>query len=164
MRQITFSGLMAKMVAMPEKIEAGVAIGLTKCAVEVQKTAVAKFGEYQPAVGPYPEWQLLTLDTLHKKMDLAGANGPDPLIGHYPPGEQNSIYPVPLKQSITMEVDEAAMIAQVGTNDPVGEWQEFGTTRGIPPRPFLRPALYEKEDFIKKTLDEAIGLALFSKF
>ncbi len=161
--QTTFMALMAKVAAMPEKIEAGIGSGLTKCAVEVQKTAVAKFGEYQPAVGPYPEWELLILDTLHKKMDLAGATGPDPLIGHYPPGDGNVVYPVPLRESIAIEVDESAMVAQVGTNDPVGEWQEFGTTRGIPPRPFLRPALYEKEDFIKKTLAEAIGLALFSK-
>lgn len=161
MRQVTFPQLMAKMAAMPSKIEATVAVALKKSAVEVHKTAVAKFGEYQPEVGPYPAWELLTVDTLHQKMDLAGG-GADPLIGHYPKGGENTLYPVALRQSLAIEVDEHKMAAYVGTNDPIAEWQEFGTKRGIPPRPFLRPALYEKGDYIKKALDEAIGLALFA--
>lgn len=161
MRQITFAQLAEKMIAMPAKIEATVAVALQKSAVEVHKTAVAKFGEYQPAVGPYPAWELLTLDTLHQKMDLAGG-GADPLIGHYPKGEENTLYSTPLKMSLGMEVNAAKMEAYVGTNDPIAEWQEFGTKRGIPPRPFLRPALYENEDFVKRMLNEAIGVALFS--
>lgn len=163
MRQITFAGLAQKMIAMPTKIEATVAVALKKSAVEVHKTAVAKFGEYQPAVGPYPAWELLTLDTLHQKMDLAGG-GADPLIGHYPKGGENSLYPVALRQSLTIEVNESAMTASVGTNDPIAKWQEFGTTKGnvIPPRPFLRPALYESDDYIKRVINEAIAAALFS--
>ena len=161
MRQITFAGLAKKMITMPEKIEATVAVALKKSAVEVQKTAVAKFGEYQPAVGPYPAWELLTLDTLHQKMDLAGG-GADPLIGHYPKGGENTLYPVALRQSFTIEVNESAMTASVGTNDPIAEWQEFGTKRGIPPRPFLRPALYESDAYIKRVINEAIAAALFS--
>lgn len=158
--QVTFSQLVAKMTAMPGKLELAAGTALKKAAVEVHKTAVAKFGEYQPAVGPYPAWELLTVGTLHQKMDLAGG-GSDPLIGHYPKGEENSLYPVPLRQSLTIEVDEHAMVAYVGTNDPVAKWQEFGTSRGIPPRPFLRPALYENEDYIKRVLSEAVGAALF---
>lgn len=161
MQQITFAALAEKMIAMPAKIEATVAVALKKSAVEVHKTAVAKFGEYQPESGPYPAWELLTLDTLHQKMDLAGG-GADPLIGHYPKSGENSLYPVPLRQSLTMEVVAHEMTAYVGTNDPIAKWQEFGTKRGIPPRPFLRPALYESGDYIKKALDEAVGLALFS--
>ena len=161
MHQITFAGLAQKMIAMPTKIEATVAIALKKSAVEVHKTAVAKFGEYQPAVGPYPAWDLLTVDTLHQKMDLAGG-GADPLIGHYPKGGENALYPVALRQSLTIEVNEHEMAAYVGTNDPIAEWQEFGTKRGIPPRPFLRPALYESEDYIKRVINEAIGVALFT--
>ncbi len=34
--------------------------------------------------------------------------------------------------------------AWVGTNDPKAAWQEFGTSRGIPPRPFLGGALAAK--------------------
>ena len=161
MRQITFAGLAQKMIAMPTKIEATVVVALKKSAVEVHKTAVAKFGEYQPAVGPYPAWDLLTVDTLHQKMDLAGG-GADPLIGHYPKGGESALYPVALRQSLSMEVNEHEMTAYVGTNDPIAEWQEFGTKRGIPPRPFLRPALYENEDYIKRVINEAIGVALFT--
>ena len=161
MRQITFAALAQKMVAMPIKIEATVAVALKKSAVEVHKTAVAKFGEYQPAVGDFPAWELLALDTLHQKMDLAGG-GQDPLIGHYPKGGENSLYPVPLRQSLAIEVKESEMVAYVGTNDPIGKWQEFGTDRGIPPRPFLRPALYENDDYIKRVINDAIAATLFS--
>ena len=34
----------------------------------------------QPAVGPFPEWELLTVETLHKKMDLGGAESEDYLV------------------------------------------------------------------------------------
>jgi hypothetical protein len=160
-KQVTFSQLITKFMEAPAKINAAVAPALRVSAVEVQKTAQAKFGEYQPEVGEFPAWELLTLDTLHQKMDLAGG-GADPLIGHYPAGQKKETYPVALRQSIAIQIDEANMSAAVGTNDPVGEWQEFGTDRGIPPRPFLRPALYENGDFIKKALSDALGIALFS--
>lgn len=163
MQRITLPQLMTKMAALPREIDTAVLVALRKSAVEVQKTAQEKFGEYQPAFGDYPAWPLLTINTLHQKMDLAGSPGPDPLVGHYPPGESKKLYPTSLRQSISIEVSETEMAAAVGTNNPIGKWQEFGTDRGIPPRPFLRPALHENEDYIVRAISEAIGMALFSR-
>jgi HK97 gp10 family phage protein len=42
--------------------------------------------------------------------------------------------------------------AWVGTNDPVGKYQEFGTSRGIPPRPFIGGAVVEQEKAIEAEL------------
>ena len=162
MRQVTLPQLIQKFIEAPKKVDAQVLIALKKSAVEVQKTAQEKFGEYQPEIGPFPAWELLTIDTLHQKMDLAGSPGPDPLIGHYPEGERNELSPTSLRQAISIEIDEANLTATVGTNDPIGKWQEFGTDRGIPPRPFLRPALFENQDFITKAISEAIGIAFFT--
>lgn len=160
MENISFTRMMEKLIEIPEAIDAEIKTGLTKCVVQVHKTAVEKFGEYQPQVGPYEPWALLTLETLHRKLDLGGASGPDPLIGHYEKG--NSVYPVPLRQSLSMKVEH--LNGYVGTNDPIGEWQEFGTPKGIPPRPFLRPALYQNEEWIKKTMEEALGIGMVGIF
>ncbi|WP_088187545.1 hypothetical protein [Desulfosporosinus sp. FKA] len=162
MRQITFSQLITKLVEAPAKVDTAAIVALKKCAVEVQKTAQEKFGEYQPAVGPYPAWNQLADSTIEQKAQAGG--GEDPLIGHYPNSSGNKLYPTNLRQSLTIKIHESALAAEVGTNNPIGKWQEFGTADGerIPPRPFLRPALYENEDYIKKALKEALGTAFFS--
>ena len=156
MEKVTFAGLMERMIAVPEIVGAEIKVGLTQSAVEVHKTAIEKMGKYQPQIGPFEGWAALAASTVREKLQ-AGSAGDDPLIGHYPPGQKKSIYPTSLRQSITMEVAE--MEAQVGTNDPVGEWQEFGTPT-IPPRPFLRPALYQNEEKIKEIMKTTLGMAL----
>ena len=57
------------------------------------------------------------------------------------------------------------MDAAVGTDDPIGEWQEYGTPEAspgtiIPPRPFLRPALYENQEKILENVAEALQEAM----
>jgi len=163
MRRITFEKFVEKMIQMPEVVEAALKPALTECAVEVQKTAVKKFGQYQGTSGPFPAWALLTIQTVNRKMDYGGASGPNPLIGAYGENEKNSVYPVPLRQSIQIHVE--GLSAQVGTNDPIGEWQEYGSSEfnvPYPPRPFLRPALYENEEWIKKRMKAEVGLALMA--
>lgn len=165
MRRLTFEQFVTKMIEMPEVVDAAMHPALTECAVQVQKTAVKKFGEYQPEVGPFPAWALLSIETVNRKMDYGGASGPNPLIGSYGSGQNKSIYPVPLRQSIQIHVD--GLTAQVGTNDPVGLWHEYGNAEfdvHYPPRPFLRPALYENEEWIKAKLKAEIGLALMGVF
>lgn len=161
MKKTTFERVIADLIAMPEVIHAEMKPALTKCAVEVHKTAVKKFGKYQPQVGPYPAWLQLTIQTVNRKMDHGGASGPNPLIGAYGQNSKNTIYPVRLQQSIQMHVSD--MWAQVGTNDPLGLWHEYGWSEfnvHYPPRPFLRPALYENEEFIRKTIKTDLALAL----
>lgn len=157
MQRITYAALVEKMARMPVEMEVAIVEALRKGAVQVHKTAVEKFGTYQPASGSFQGWAALTSATVDAKI-RAGAQSDDPLIGHYA-GKGNKIYPTSLRQSLAMEVDEKALAFQVGTNDPVGAWQEYGTGH-IPPRPFLRPALYENEQWIKDMLKHTVGTAL----
>ena len=160
MRSITFAGLMEKMVAMPAAVEAVALPSIAKAATRVQKTAQEKFGTYQPGYGPFEAWAALATSTVQQKIK-AGSAGDDPLIGHYVE-KRKSVYPVPLRQSINIEV--SGLSAQIGTNDPLGSWQELGTARGIPPRPFLRPALWQNEDAIKEDMKAALGAGLMALF
>lgn len=57
------------------------------------------------------------------------------------PGEPPRRQSGELQGSVYSQVDEESMSAFVGTDDPVGLYQELGTKRGILPRPWLRPAL-----------------------
>jgi len=160
-KRVTPTELMAIFARAPAKIEAAAKVGLTKGAVKVRDDAVKKFGEYQPAVGPYNAWELLAIQTVNRKMDYGGASGPDPLIGHYEKGmDRNSVWPAHLRNTIEWEI--SGLHAQVGTQDPIGLWQEFGTSRGVPPRPFLRPALWENMDYVNREIKVSIAEGLFS--
>lgn len=120
-------------------------------AVKVQSTAKEKFGTYQPGVGGFPAWASLAESTIQQKERAGG--GEDPLIGHYirktggGAGGQ-------LRGSILTKI--GVMEATIGTNDKVGAYQEFGTSRGIPPRPFLRPALYQNQGVIMTAFRKAL--------
>lgn len=57
------------------------------------------------------------------------------------PGEPPRRQTGHLQASVFSQVDEESLSAFVGTNEPVGEYLELGTKRGIAPRPWLRPAL-----------------------
>ena len=62
--------------------------------------------------------------------------GPDAVARH---GDTPLLETGALKGSIEYEV--GATDAWVGTNDYKAKWQEFGTSRGIPPRPVLGGAV-----------------------
>lgn len=129
---------------------------IAKATVKVQSDAIKKFGTYQPEVGPFNEWPQLAEATLKEKYK-AGSQGDDPLIGHYPNGKKNPLYPAPLRNSILSQVK--GFYGIVGTNNPLGKWHEFGHPK-LPARPFLRPALWENRDQIKTWIKEAIAIAL----
>jgi phage gpG-like protein len=48
----------------------------------------------------------------------------------------------------------------IGTNDPVGKYQEFGTSRGIPPRPFLGGAIEHSIGDVEKMAQSVVAAAL----
>jgi hypothetical protein len=65
-----------------------------------------------------------------------------------------------MRASITWNSDEHE--GYVGSNDRVLIYQEFGTSRGIPPRPVLGLAGARKEDEIHKLAERAVGEAVSS--
>lgn len=152
----SLNGLISALSASEGVMMAEMKKAVTKSAVKVQATVKSKFGDYQGAVGPYPAWEPLKEETVKRKLK-AGAPGDDPLIGHYEGKSKNHVYPTSLRNSILVEVN--GLTGQVGTNDPIGKYHEYGTSR-IPPRPFLRTALYQNEDFIKDQFREAVKKAL----
>lgn len=72
-----------------------------------------------------------------KAQDLVSVPGPSPSR----PGEPPHLQTRRLRAGIFYEVDPRAMTWRVGTTAPEGLWMELGTSRGIAPRPWLRPAL-----------------------
>jgi phage gpG-like protein len=48
----------------------------------------------------------------------------------------------------------------IGTNDPKAKWQEFGTSRGIPPRPFLGGAIEHSMGDVEKMARSVVAAAL----
>jgi phage gpG-like protein len=64
-----------------------------------------------------------------------------------------------LRRSITHTVeygDDGEVIGKVGTNLKYGKYLEFGTSRGLRPRPWLKPSLVENEENIKKRIQDAV--------
>ncbi len=64
-----------------------------------------------------------------------------------------------LKRSIHMETTEKndrRVIITVGTDVVYAAAQEFGTSRGVPAHPYLRPALDENQDAVKKEIMAAL--------
>ncbi len=156
MERVTLDQLARRFITAPAKIHASVNVAMVKAAVLVRDTAVKKFGEYQPAAGEFPAWEPLKPETVAQKAK-AGAAGDDPLIGHYAGKRKNSVWPAPLRMTISMHVEE--WVAQVGSDDPLAEYHEYGTVN-IPPRPFLRPSLFEKAEEVQELVSEGMFLAL----
>lgn len=128
--------------------------------MKVRDTAVRKFGSYQPAVGPYPAWKTLHPWTIREKL-RAGSQGHDPLIGHYPPGKRNNVWPAHLRNTIEFDVSKTKLEVDIGTRDPLGLIHEYGAPEAnIPPRPFLRPAAFECMDFFHERMEIAAQNAI----
>lgn len=159
-KRVTFDDMMEKFRMMSPEIEEATLLGLVRSATLVKNTAAKKFGDYQPAYGPFEAWAALATKTVDEKI-RHGATSDDPLIGYYDEKGRKA-YSIPLGKSIRTSIDRVMLSAQIGTNDPIGKYHEYGTSR-IPPRPFLRPALYQNEEMIKKLLSDAIGIGLFEK-
>lgn len=115
--------------------------GLEKAALAIVKIAKEEVGEYQPAVGPYQEWELLAQSTEADK-EAKGYRLEAPLERT---GE--------LRDSYEAEVDGLDAIA--GSKDPIAYYQEIGTAH-IPPREVLGPAAIRA----RKKIERAIGKAL----
>ena len=162
MASTSFESLIKMFATMPEIISKEIEKEIKKSAIKVRDDAVNKFGEYQPAVGPYPAWEMLSINTVTQKINH-GAEGTQPLIGAYGADKfqegnkatKNEAWPQPLRNTIGIKVE--GLQAAVGTDDPIGKHHEYGAPKkNIPPRPFLRPALYENQDNIKNNVKEGI--------
>lgn len=169
MARITFERLFKELIEGPEIIHHEIGKVLKKAATKVRKDARAKFGVYQPGVGPYVPWAVLNTEYAIQKYN-AGAPGDSPLIGYYFKEdliERNKLGDKALRDSLEIKIDEHEMTAYVGTNNPLGGWHEYGLPSRKNPlhsRPFLRPALYQNQDWVHDVIRNAVGEGLVRWF
>ena len=152
---ISMKQMMEKLLQAPKIIDAEMQIAMKKCTRRVRDTATKKFGKYQSAVGGFPAWAKLKPATIRRKAKAGG--GEDPLIGHYLVKSRNRIHAMPLMSSISDYVTDGGWTGVVGTDDPIGKHHEYGAPKAnIPPRPFLRPALFQEQAFIRNETSNAV--------
>ncbi|WAH39472.1 HK97-gp10 family putative phage morphogenesis protein [Alicyclobacillus dauci] len=158
-RNITFDELIVKISAAHVIVDEAIKPALEAASVKVKETAEQKFGHYQDSVagGQFPAWAALSTTYLQRKL-AAGSSGDDPLIGA--PGLRRD-GGTPLSESIQYTV--RGLNAYIGTDSEVSEFHEFGTIHA-PPRPFLRPALFQSKQQIVKNMGAAVQAALISYF
>lgn len=110
--------------------------------VVLEEEAKGFLGEYQSG------WAPLKPETIARKV-----NGDTPLLET---GE--------MRDSIEhmSAPDGTGAMGAIGSNDPVALWQELGTSRGIPPRPFLALAMMRSYDKAAPIFGE-FAVSLFVK-
>lgn len=123
--------------------------GLEAVADKVEKTAQAEIGTYQPAVGPFGAWQQLADATKADRL-AQGYTENDPLLRS---GELRTSY----------EHQVWGYEAIIGSKSDIALWQELGTSRGIPPRPVLGPAVIHNHAYIMKVLGGAAVAGLMGQ-
>ena len=113
------------------------------CMASAAKKAKSFIGEQQDG------WADLAPSTIEEKTAL-GYPVPAPLLRE---GD--------LRDSINSEVETRGMeiVGLVYSDDPISEYQEYGTSR-IPPRPFIVPALIQTLPEIETALGETLVRAL----
>jgi hypothetical protein len=67
-----------------------------------------------------------------------------------------------LKGSIEYIVHPAESMVEIGTNDPKAKYQELGAA-GVPPRPFLAPALFEVMGDMQTEIPALIASAIIGE-
>jgi hypothetical protein len=115
--------------------------GLEDVAERVEKTAQDEIGTYQPSVGPFRAWQELADSTKADRV-AQGYTENDPLLrsGALRASYEHQVY---------------GYEAVVGSKSNIALWQEIGTSRGIPPRPVLGPAVIHNHAYIIRVLGGA---------
>lgn len=115
--------------------------GLSAWAKLVERSAKAKFGDYQPSVGSFQAWAPLADSTKEERVRL-GFTPDDPLFRSGG-----------LKMSIGHEV--WGLEAAVGSTSEIMVYQELGTAT-IPARPVLGPAAFESQRMAQMILGNVV--------
>lgn len=132
MKEFSSFGAFARHLAVTAAIGEEVTHHITEKAAEIIKEdAQKRIGEYQDGVGPFVTWAPLADSTKEDRV-AKGFTEDDPLLRT---GE--------LRDSI--HVSAKGNEAVVGSDSDIALYQELGTEKGIPPRPFLGPAGYESK-------------------
>jgi hypothetical protein len=143
MKTFTILEFLAEIPAIDRDLHATGPMIVEKACKIVQAKAKAAIGR------EHAEWPKLAESTLADK-EHHGFPTPKPLLRT---GE--------MRDSIEYTVH--GLEGSVGSNDPVAVYQELGTSRGLPPRSFLRSAAIASEDKIHR-LAAATTIAALSGY
>lgn len=138
-----FAGHLAKLAIVEDEF---IHKGLDRAAALVEKEAKREFGVYQPQTGPFPAWEQLEPSTQSRREDAG-----------YPPNEP-LLVTGDLRASISRECH--GLDAVVGSTSQLMIYHEFGTEKGLPPRPVLGPAAYRNRVAIESFVGEAAFLGI----
>jgi len=121
--------LAASLATIPARLE----IGLDKVG-ELAETLAASYIGHE-----HDGWPPLAESTIADKA-RKGFAVPAPLLrtGH-------------MRDSIKRELDPFQLEVVVGSSEPTALWQEMGTSRGIPPRPFIEMGMKNAMPFAEET-------------
>ena len=139
-------GFIAHLAAARGRLPAAEADGVKRGAELIQHEAKDLIGT------EYAGWAALAPSTIAEKERLGytgKVSATDPLLRT---GEMRA----------TIQVSAEGRHAAIGTNDPVAEYQEFGTAR-IPARPFMGPAAYRKGKDAAKAVGLSVALVIAGK-
>lgn len=142
----SFGALAREMKLNFDKLPATYAVAMEEAAVLVEATAKAEIGTYQISdMGPFNPWPQLAPSTIAEKRSLGYADeeNDNPLLRT---GE--------MRDSIAHESAPTGFC--VGSPSEILVYQELGTSRGLPPRPVLAPALYRSTKAILKLIGRAV--------
>ena len=151
----SFGALARALERVSLKLPDSLGAAMEAAAVLVQETAKAEIGTYQAAdMGPFTSWAPLKESTVKEKRTLGYADdeNDNPLLRT---GE--------MRDSISHVYDWQRFTFVVGATSEIAVYQELGTSRGIPPRPFLAPALYRNIPEIRKIIGATIESTLAGK-
>lgn len=135
--------VVARMPAVEEKVLGAIGSAVVRRAQE-------KIGYYQEGIGPFEAWPALAPATVAEKERLGYAPPDNPLLRT---GALRDSYHFVVTRGLT------APEVTAGTNDPVGLWQEMGTST-IPPRPVIGPAMLETMPANLEALANGVKTAL----
>lgn len=135
-------------------------------------------GELEKAITTLKPKLEIGLDRVGELAETLAASYP----GHYQPGwkplaestlkdkaEKGFAVPSPLKRtgdmagSVQRELHLEELAVVVGSKDKVALWQEMGTSRGIPPRPFIALGMMNALPFAKETFGKVAVSVLTGK-
>lgn len=122
-----------------EAVRSGQFHGMHEAADMLVHTAQGMIGEYQGAVGDFPEWKELAQTTLYGGVDEHGRRFPGKVELGYAPPDNPLLRTGQMRGSIEKHVEEHTIV--IGTHDPVAHYQEFGTDK-IPARSFIGRAMF----------------------
>ncbi len=149
----SFGALAREMKRNLARLPSAYGVAMEKSALLVETAAKAEIGTYQTSdMGPFNPWPQLAQSTVEEKRRLGYADeeNDNPLLRT---GE--------MRDSITHQANPLEFC--VGSPSEILVYQELGTSRGIPPRPVLAPALYRSTPAILKLIGKAVETNLAGK-